>query len=136
MTAWIYDGKEFHLDPNENWWGFVYLIHNTVENKYYIGKKFFTKSKIRQVKGRKKKSRIDSDWRNYWGSSAAVVADVERLGHDAFTRTILHLCKTKAECSYWESFEIFQRNALITSFYYNDWISCRIRKAHLRNLYI
>jgi hypothetical protein len=132
--TWIHEGKEFTLDPTEKYWGFVYLIHNTQTDRFYVGKKFFTKSKIRQVKGRKKKSRVDSDWQNYWGSSATVLADVAQYGEQAFTRTILHLCRSKAECSFWESYEIFVRKALISRKYYNDWISCRVRKAHLHSL--
>ncbi len=133
--TWTHNGQEFNLDPADNWWGFVYLIENTFLSKFYVGKKFFTKSKIRQVKGKKKKSRIDSGWMDYYGSSASLLADVELYGRDAFNRTILYLCRTKAECSYYESFEIFTRKALISRFYYNDWVSCRIRKAHLTQLF-
>ena len=57
--------------------------------------------------------------------------EVKTLGEDVFKREILHLCKTRSECAYWETWEIFNRDALRTDDYYNDWVSCRIRKAHL-----
>ena len=38
-----------------NYFGFVYIITHIPTGKKYIGKKFFTKSKTKQVKGKKKK---------------------------------------------------------------------------------
>ena len=49
-----------------------------------------------------------------WPLLTTAQAEVAKLGEHNFRRTILHLCKTKSECSYWETFEIFtnnQRNA-------------------------
>lgn len=131
-TPWIYKGRPF-TDPGDSW-GFVYLITHLPTDRKYVGKKFFTKSKTRQVKGKKKRSRVESDWQTYFGSSTRVQEDLERDGESAFTREILHLCTSKAECSYFESLEIFSRHALISPQYYNDWVSCRIRKAHLKSL--
>ncbi len=117
------------------YWGFVYLIYNTVEDRAYLGKKFFTKAGTKQINGRKKRIRKESDWKTYHGSSTALQEDIEVYGYECFTREILHLCKTKAECTYWESYEIYSRHALIHERYYNDWISCRVRKVHLRPLH-
>jgi hypothetical protein len=55
------------------------------------------------------------------------------VGKKFFTKAARRQVKGKSlsECSYWETWEIFNRDALRTDDYYNDWVSCRIRKAHL-----
>lgn len=114
--------------------GFVYMITHLKTGRKYIGKKFFTKSKTKQVKGKKKRSRVSSDWLNYWGSNKKLQEEVKENGKDQYIREILHLCKTRSECSYWETWEIFSRHALMHESYYNEWVSCRIRKDHLVKL--
>lgn len=133
---WLYKDKEFIDDDIGEHMGFVYIITNLTNNKKYIGKKFFTKSKIKQVKGKKKRSRIKSDWQKYYGSNSKLLEEIKICGTDIFKREILYLCNTKSECAYFESKEIFIQNALISDEYYNEWISCRIRKAHLTLLQI
>jgi hypothetical protein len=114
--------------------GFVYMITHLKTGRKYIGKKFFTKSKTKQVKGKKKRSRVSSDWMTYWGSNKKLQEEVKENGVDQYVREILHLCKTRSECSYWETWEIFSRHALMHESYYNEWVSCRIRKDHLVKL--
>ena len=114
--------------------GFVYMITHLKTGRKYIGKKFFTKSKTKQVKGKKKRSRVSSDWMTYWGSNKKLQEEVKENGEDQYVREILHLCKSRSECSYWETFEIFSRHALMHESYYNEWVSCRIRKDHLVKL--
>jgi hypothetical protein len=107
------------------------MITHLKTGRKYIGKKFFTKSKTKQVKGKKKRSRVSSDWMTYWGSNKKLQEEVKENGVDQYIREILHLCKTRSECSYWETWEIFSRHALMHESYYNEWVSCRIRKDHL-----
>jgi hypothetical protein len=111
--------------------GFVYLITHISTGRKYIGKKFFTKAKTKQVKGKKKKIRVASDWETYWSSSEELKAEVKLNGEDQYTREILHLCKTRSACSYWETWEIFNRHALLSETYYNAWCSCKIHKSHV-----
>jgi hypothetical protein len=128
---WTYNNREFTGDGIGEYFGMVYLITNIRTGRKYVGKKFFTKAARRQVKGKSKKVRIASDWEKYFGSNKVIQEEVKTLGEDVFKREILHLCKSRSECSYWETWEIFNRDALRTDDYYNDWVSCRIRKAHL-----
>jgi hypothetical protein len=116
--------------------GYVYLIENLITGKKYIGRKYFTAAGYRQIKGKRKKIRKESDWKSYFGSNETLKAEVAELGEHNFRRTILHLCKSKSECSYLETFEIFSRHALLNELYYNDWVSAKIRRAHLKNLQI
>jgi hypothetical protein len=122
---------EFTEDMIGDAFGMVYLITHIKTGKRYIGKKFFTKSKTKQVKGKKKRTRVKSDWETYYGSNKVLQEEVKQNGPDQYTREILHLCKTRSECSYWENWEIFHRHALLSENYYNEWTSCRIRKDHL-----
>lgn len=133
QSDWSYNGLPFTEEDVGNSYGFVYEIVNLTNNRRYIGKKFFTKAGTRQIKGKKKKVRLSSGWENYWSSSDELKADVKQLGDDNFTRTILYLCKSRSECSYRETKEIFIRDALLTDDYYNKWVSCKIHKAHVIN---
>lgn len=122
--------------------GFVYLITNNLSGRKYIGKKLakFSKTTTKTVKlknGTKKKkkirSKVDSDWREYYGSSAELTADIDNLGTENFTREILFYCKSKAECSYIEAREQFTRKVLESTDYYNGQISVRVHGSHIRN---
>ena len=132
--TWYYNGVPFEDDGTH--FGYVYLIENLITGRKYIGRKYFSKAGTKQVNGKRKKIRKTSDWEAYWGSNETLKAEVVELGEHNFRRTILHLCKSKSECSYMETFEIFSRHALLDSVYYNDWCSCKIRRAHLKNLQI
>jgi hypothetical protein len=52
--------------------------------------------------------------------------DVEALGKDNFTREILYWCTSKAELSYLEAREQFNRHVLETDEYYNGIINVRV----------
>ena len=115
--------------------GFVYLITNNLSGRKYIGKKLakFAKTTTKVVKlknGAKKKkkirSKVDSDWRDYYGSSTELSADITASGTENFTREILYYCNSKAICSYIEAREQFTRRVLESDEYYNGIINCRI----------
>ena len=121
--------------------GFVYLITNNITGRKYIGKKLakFAKTTYKMVKlknGTKKKkkirSKIDSDWRDYYGSSDALQKDIDTLGTDKFTREILYYCKSKAETSYVEAREQFDRKVLESDDYYNGHIQVRVHGSHIK----
>lgn len=121
--------------------GFVYLITNTSNSRKYVGKKLakFSKTTYKTVKlknGTKKrkkiKGKVDSDWKEYYGSSNELNKDIESLGKEVFTREILFYCKSKAECSYVEAREQFTRRVLESDDYYNNNIMCRIHGSHIK----
>lgn len=121
--------------------GFVYLIVNRANGRKYIGKKLakFSKTTTKTVtlkngtkKKKKVRSKIDSDWQDYYGSSNELSKDIELLGKENFTREILFFCKSKAECSYIEAREQYFRKVLESDDYYNGQISCRIHKSHIK----
>jgi hypothetical protein len=139
--TWLYQGTEV-CEINDDIVGFVYLITNNLSGRKYIGKKLskFSKTTYKTVKlknGTKKKkkirSKVDSDWREYYGSSDELNKDVATHGTDNFTREILYYCKTKAECSYIEAREQFSRRVLESADYYNGQISVRVHGSHIIN---
>ena len=130
-TPWIYNKQPLTEIP-EGYYGFVYLITNNADGRYYVGRKFFYTSKTRQVKGKKKKVKVESDWQDYYGSNKDLQSDVLRLGKGAFHREILHLCKTKGTANYYEAAEIFKRDAILKEDYYNDWMHVKVSKSHVK----
>jgi Putative endonuclease segE, GIY-YIG domain len=133
--TWYFHNTPIEFTENDvkDHFGFVYLITHNQSGRKYIGKKFFTKSKTKQVKGKKKRTRVKSDWEDYYGSNKELLDEIKVNGKDNYTREVLHLCRSRSTCSYYETYEIFCRHALLTDTYYNAWVSCRIRKDHLKN---
>jgi hypothetical protein len=136
---WTHQGQEI-VELPDDCVGFVYLIVNKTNNRKYIGKKLakFSKTSLKTItlkNGTKKKkkirSKVDSDWATYYGSSIELQKDVSNLGEDNFTREILFICKSKAECSYIEAREQFNRCVLESTDYYNNQISVRVHGSHI-----
>ena len=133
MNNWFYNGEVFE-SPDEEHYGFVYNITNLQTGKQYIGKKLFWFKKTKILKKKKVRYLGESDWKSYYGSSITLNKDVAELGEDNFKREILHLCKSKGECSYLETKEQIQRDVLLNpDLYYNDWVICRVHRKHILN---
>lgn len=127
---WLYENRIFLEEDIEDNVGFIYLIENTTTGKKYIGKKLFTRSKSFQKNKKKKTRRIQSDWLTYTGSNDMLNEHIDR--GDTIKKTILHLCKSKGWLNYLETKEIFARDCLLNDVYYNDWVSVRVRRSHLK----
>jgi len=126
--SWTYKGKPVDTIDDE-YEGFVYLITNLKTNQKYVGKKLAKfKTTKPPLKGKKNKRRgyKESDWREYWGSSDRLNEDVKNLGEENFSREILYFCKSRAEMSYIEAREQFDRRVLETDEYYNGIINVRV----------
>jgi len=126
--SWTYKGKPVETIADE-YEGFVYLITNLKTQQKYVGKKLAKfKTTKPPLKGKKNKRRgyKESDWREYWGSSDKLNEDVKNLGEKNFSREILYFCKSRAEMSYIEAREQFDRRVLETDEYYNGIINVRV----------
>ena len=133
MMHWIYNNYEFTSEQIGDYLGFVYLITNQVSGRMYIGKKLFWTHKYKVTKGKRKKIKIESDWKDYWSSSPVLRRDLEKIGKDNFKREILHLCKNKGNINYLEAYEQISRMVLENQdVYYNGIINCKINATHLK----
>ena len=137
--TWTYQGQVVNELPDDCV-GYVYCITNLITGRQYIGKKLakFSKTTYKTVKlknGTKKKKRIrgkiESDWQTYYGSSLELNTDILKIGKENFTREILHYCRSKAETSYIEAREQFDRKVLESNEYYNGQISVRVHGSHI-----
>lgn len=141
QMTWTFQGNPIEQLPDDCV-GFVYMITNAISGRKYIGKKLakFSKTTYKTVKlknGTKKKkkirSKVDSDWRDYYGSSPELSKDIVALGKENFTREILFICKSKAECSYIEAREQFTHRVLESADWYNGHIQVRVHGSHIIN---
>jgi len=133
MSNWLYKDEPLDEEILSGFVGIVYCIENIQTNKRYIGKKILKFTNRKKIKGRVRSKRVvkDSDWRTYYGSSKTLLADVKDLGKENFKREILYFCKSKSEMSYFEAYEQFKRNAIISDEYYNDHIMVHTRRSRV-----
>lgn len=131
-NPWTINDAPVTDETVEGYVAFVYIITNLETNRKYIGKKRLQFIKTRSVKKKKKRVKVPSDWKEYYGSNKELQADIEVLGQDKFKREILRLCKTLGESTYYEAAEQFSREVLLNpDAFYNEWIMCKIRRSHL-----
>lgn len=136
-NPWTYRGKIFESEDINNYYGFIYRITNTINGHDYVGRKYFTTIKKRPpLKGKKNKRRetIETDWKEYWGSSPRLLADIEQLGKDKFTREIIHLCSSRGETNYMEAYYQFTEGVLLREDNYNGIIQIKLGKNSVKDL--
>lgn len=97
------------------YYGYIYKTTHIESAKFYIGKKAYlhkkrkklTKKELAEIrtKGRKPKYKVeyvDSDWKNYYGSSDELKKDIEKFGKEAFKVEKIKDCINRKSLSYWE----------------------------------
>jgi len=99
---WIYKGTEIDETTLDNYVGFVYIITNLTSGRRYIGKKLLKFSKTKRVKGKKKKFKIASDWKTYYGSAKPILEMLKENKQEEFTREILQFVFNKKLLTYYE----------------------------------
>ena len=128
-NPWIYLERPFTSDDVLDNYGFVYNITNLTNGRQYIGRKYFWSH--RKPPGKKRRVKKESDWKKYYGSCPELKEDIERLGRQNFSRTILSLHKTPGKTNYEETRQLFTNNVLTESLdngvprYYNSNILSR-----------
>jgi len=128
-NPWIYNGVPFDGSLIGDNHGFVYNITNLTNQRQYIGRKYFWK--FRTPRGKKRKVKSESDWRKYYGSCPELKEDIELLGRQNFSRTILSLHKTAGKTNFEETRQLFINGVLTESLdtggpaYYNSNILSR-----------
>jgi hypothetical protein len=125
--------------------GYIYRCTNLLTGKIYIGKKNYTFSRRKKLtkkelaaittKGRKPKYKvveIESDWKDYYGSSEELKQDVEKYGKENFRVEILKECKDKVSLTYWEVYYQMMLHVLFEDTY-NKNILSRFFKGKIHN---
>lgn len=110
--------------------GFVYIITNKTNNKKYIGKKLLeNKKKRKPLKGRvnSRRYKVESDWKEYTGSSPSLNSDIVTLGKENFQFDILTFHPSKLLLAYYETKTIVDNNAIFSKDFYNEVLNLRIR---------
>ena len=137
MINWTYLKEEItdikQLDKHIM--GFVYRIDHIPSNKSYIGKKFLVFTRKQKLgkkelkvfegqKGRPPKFKVvtkESDWKTYWSSNKHLVELVKTEPEENFKRTIIKLCTSKKELTYFETKYQFLHEVLENpKEYFND----------------
>jgi hypothetical protein len=129
---WKYNQQDL-IDVPKDMEGFVYIIINLTNKKKYIGKKNFWERRKDPKTGRRKKK--ESNWKKYFGSCQELKDDVKKLGEDKFHREILYLCPHKKSMSYYETYEQFKRQVILSDEYYNYNLEGKFFKSERENIY-
>jgi len=137
-NPWHYNGVPFTSEDIGDYYGFVYLIENAINGKKYIGRKYLWQ--FRTPRGKKRKVKSESNWKEYYGSCPELKEDIVKIGRENCSRTILSLHKTKGKTNFEETRRLFINNVLTESLdngepaYYNSNILSRyFRKDYYGN---
>ena len=112
-NPWFYNGNPFTSEDIEDHYGYVYLIENKLNGRKYIGRKYLWQ--FRTPKGKKRKVKSESNWKEYYGSCPELKEDIDKFGRENFSRTILSLHKTKGKTNFEETRRLFLNNVLTES---------------------
>lgn len=134
---WQYKGS-FDFEVPVGAFGFVYRIEqiNPEPNQpfIYIGRKYLSRSKTSSKRvslkngskvTKKKKSRVESDWRSYTGSCGPLNESIKRLGKENFKFEILAFCPTKGSTNFCEEFCQMRAGVMFDERYFNDSVGAR-----------
>lgn len=136
-NPWRFNGEIFESDHIQDNFGFVYLISCTQTGRKYWGRKYFWA--FRTPPEKKRKVKQESDWKKYYGSCPELKEDIKKYGKEFFNREIISLHKTKGDCNYEETRQLFLNNVLKESLddgtpaYYNQNILGRYLKKDYGN---
>jgi len=119
----LINNESFDINEYE---GYIYITTILDTGRKYIGKKnFFHNTNVklgkkelanlptaRGKKPSKKKVTKESDWKTYYGSAQEIKDSVKQYPKERIIRTLLRLCKTKKELTYYECKYLFDYNVL------------------------
>jgi hypothetical protein len=123
-NPWFFHEEVFDSDQINGYYGFVYLISNLCNDRKYIGRKYFWS--FTKKKGQTRRTKSESDWKNYYGSCPELKEDIKKFGKENFQRMILSVHTSKGQCNYEETRQLFINNVLTESLtdgtpaYYNS----------------
>lgn len=99
-NKWQFNGSIVEELPT-NAYGMVYLIVDKETGMKYLGKKsFWSKRKLKPTD--KRRTKIESDWKNYYSSSDKIKAIIKEHGNERFERHVLAICNLERHMNYLE----------------------------------
>jgi hypothetical protein len=141
---WTYQGKEITdiSQTPEGSLGFIYLIKNLSNGRFYIGRKSFmsTRKKRLTIKEKalpgnsRKTFKIEVKelpWKTYTGSCKPLNEDIKN--GDIYTKEILRFCNSKKQLTYYELKELFCNNTIEREDCYNGNIMGKLFPGDLKN---
>jgi len=129
INPWTYQGVVVEEETVSKFAGFVYLLTNLLTGRQYVGRKYSWIN--RKKKGATRRSRSESNWKEYYGSNDIIQQEVKDLGPMTFKREILHFGKSKGEVNFLEIEEQFKRDVLYSDQFYNDQIQGKYFKKNV-----
>jgi hypothetical protein len=134
MSDWTYQGDTLvSIDAvPKNAIGFIYLITQVSTGKKYIGRKLLTKAATKTINGKKKKLRVESDWKDYWSSSPKIKQWIDENGYDDFRREVLLFVSSKGMLAYGEELALYMMGALESDAWLNDNIRSKIYRTWVK----
>ena len=116
---WIFYKSDKPFIPNADKFGFVYIITNTKIKKAYVGCKQYYIGK----------SKKQSKWQTYIGSSKYLKEDIKKIGKKHFTFEVIAEYKNKRSLRYYEMYYQVKWNVLTATIegsderaYYNSYV--------------
>ena len=88
-------------EPLGNGFGFIYLIHDRINDRMYIGKKQY-------VGAGKLNKGVESDWKKYTSSCKALQASIKANGKEMFKFYVLEQYRVRGTLGYAETWSLMQ----------------------------
>lgn len=126
MVEWEYRKEKIEKieDLKNDVIGFIYEVEFDNGKKYLGRKALYHNRSLPPLKGykRKRKVVVESDWKKYYGSpkDADLKEDLKTKRVKIKKRTILKVCKSLWEMSYYENKFLFESDCLLKDDYYNN----------------
>lgn len=119
----LINDESFDINEYE---GYIYMTTILDTGRKYIGKKnFFHNTNVKLGKkelanlpiarGKKPTKKLvtkESDWKTYYGSAQEIKDSVKQYPKERIIRTLIRLCKSKKELTYYECKYLFDYNVL------------------------
>lgn len=130
-NPWYFKGDVFNSSSIGKAHGMIYLIEEISTGKIYIGQKVLWGTKTRMVNKKKKKIKVESDWKKYYSSSAYINKQVEEHGVGDFKRSVLMLVMGDGMLNYMElKIQMLLLVLEDETRYINGYVGGRISRSH------
>lgn len=132
-NPWMFKGEVLTSEKIKNAHGMIYLIEEISTGRLYIGQKKLWTKKIKTINKKKKRVKVESDWRNYYSSSNYINEKVAATGTSDFNRFVLMLVGSDGMLNYAEmKLQMDTRVLEFPNLFINGYIGGRISTTHYK----